>query len=581
MILFKLFIKRLILVALLLPLIVIPALYFTIQTKQGATWISHWLSNSNNNYQISVDKIIHSFTTPLQLEIKHLRVKRNGNEIINVESAMAAFNPNLFDDPNWLGHLQLQNGTVYIKNSSLTTLPLSSDWLLLKEIDLTVSTTKGDVFFQQVNAGISPWTPNDTVNYDSIFRLSALKFSMNQYAGEHLLILGRMKKGSFIIDAFGADLPHGDITGQVYKVKKGPWVINNLYLNHFRWQGSESLSDIYQWFSDLPPIEIKQLNIINASLEGNEWAFNDANLSLKNIKWQDGNWLAENEDSNAKFSAESTVFRELHIDDPIVKLKLNNRDIEIQQINARWQGGLIRVDGTWKNNELTLGNVIVSGIEYTLPANWRSLLHYQFPEWLQTLNINHLTSNRNVIVDVNDSFPFQLTLLDINGNDLHLIDHHRFNLWQGELSAYAHNATFNKVDLRYPAMTLRGNREQIDFAKVSAFISNGLIDGQLIVSQMNNQNFSLKLTGHNVPVDLLNHWGWQPSPMKGDGNIEFKLSQQEGEPSLTGQLEATNNQGQKILQIIPQREIREEDTAAKNTDDAEAQNLLVQSQVQE
>ena len=576
MILFKLFIKRLILAALLLPLIVIPALYFTIQTKQGAAWISHWLSNSNNHYQISVDEIIHSFATPLQLEVKHLRVKRNGNELINVESAIATFNPNLLDNSNWLGYLQLQNGSVYIKNSSLATLPLSSDWLLLKEIDLTVNTAKGNVNFQGVNAGISPWTPNDTVNYDSIFRLSALKFSMNPYTGEHLLILGRMKKGSFIIDAFGADLPHGDITGQFFKIKKGPWVINNLYLNHFRWQGSESLSDVYQWFSDLPPIEIKQLNVINASLEGNEWAFNDANLSLKNIKWQNGNWLAESEDSNAKFSAESTVFRELHIDDPIVKLKLNNRDIEIQQIIARWQGGLIRADGSWQNNELNLDNIIISGIEYTLPANWRSLLRYQFPEWLQTLNINHLTSNRNVIVDVNDSFPFQLTLLDINGNNLHLIDHNRFNLWQGELSAYAHNATFNKVDLRYPAMTLRGDREQIDFAKVSAFINDGLIDGHLTVSQADNQNFSLKLTGYNVPVDLLNHWGWQASPMKGDGNIEFKLSQQEGESSLTGRLEVTNHQGEKVLQVIPQQGTEAGNDTPKNTDDTETQNLPAQ-----
>jgi hypothetical protein len=563
--LLSLLIKRLILTLLVIPLIALPIAYFTLQTHQGAKWISHWLSNDNNNYQISIQQIRHSFTSPLRVDLKGLLVKRKGQEIINVADAFAIFNGNPLSNPNWLWHLQLENGRIIVKYPSLNGIQLRSDWLLIKNVELDITTPNNHIILRRVSAGIRPWTPNDTT-VDSSFRLSASTFSVNEHNCRNLLILGGMKKGNLIIESFGADLPNGDITGQIIQYRNNKvWQVNNLYLNHFRWQSEQSPLELFNKINIFSGLDIRQLNIIGASFEGPDWALNDASLSLQNIRWRKGQWSAQN-NSKINFNAESIVYGDLYLNDPIVKLGVTGHDIDIQQLNARWQGGLLKAEGQWRNDELTLNNVILSAVEYTLPSNWRSLIDYPFPDWLKSFKINNLKSGRNVIIDTNPQFPFQLTLLDIDGQNLTLLKDRRFSLWDGKLNIHADNATFNKIDIRYPRLEING--EQTDIAaEFSTFIDRGIMEGKLAADKSHRGGFTLDLTGQNVPLHALNAWHWQPTLPDREGSFYLTMSGLNSDTTVNGKLQATDEQGEKIEQTLAPKEA---DTVRQETENLSA-----------
>lgn len=500
-------IKQLFFILLLIPLIALPLLYLALQTGTGAGWLSKALSHYSD-YQIEIKQVNYSFSMPLQFELEQLQISNNNEQkLADIGRAVVIINPKFINTPNSLDNILLENGQVNLDLITPTDFTLNSNWLQLKNIDLVFNSALGRTELQQVNAGISPWKPNQIITPNSTFQLSAQKFNVNQLTGQHLLIKGRNRQGNLLIDTFGANLPNGEITAQAQRTRQGGWIVNNFYINRFRWQSAESLQQAGQAFfrslAKLPVIDIRQLDIINASLEGDQWALNEANLSLQDIQLQNGKWSAKA--GSANFSAGDVTFDSLQFSDPIIKLSLNHLDVVIEQASARWQGGLIKADGFWRHNKLELDDVTVSGVEYTLPENWRTFPDYQFPDWLQTVNVNSLQIGRSVVVDINSAFPFQLTWLEAEGKELRVISDRRAGLRRGELSVHANNATFNKIDLRYPVITLTANDEQIQFTKMNAFIGKGLIDGQLTVSQADIHRFSLNLTGENVPLDLLNY----------------------------------------------------------------------------
>ncbi len=134
------------------------------------------------------------------------------------------------------------------------------------------------------------------------------------------------------------------------------------------------------------------------------------------------------------------------LNDPIINMDFSPQGIALTQFSSRWANGVIRADGNWSRNDrrLTLNNLAVAGLEYTLPQNWRALWQDPLPDWLDGITVTRFTSNRNLIIDINPAFPFQLTSLDGNGENLQLARQHQWGIWSGKLSLNAAESTFNR-----------------------------------------------------------------------------------------------------------------------------------------
>ncbi|MFH3639787.1 hypothetical protein WAH83_23430, partial [Acinetobacter baumannii] len=76
------------------------------------------------------------------------------------------------------------------------------------------------------------------------------------------------------------------------------------------------------------------------------------------------------------------------------------------------------------------------------------------PAWLQSLTLKKFSASRNLIIDVDPAFPWQITALDGYGGELQLVKNGNWGVWNGSATLNAAAATFNRIDVRRPSLKL-------------------------------------------------------------------------------------------------------------------------------
>ncbi|HBV92529.1 MAG TPA: AsmA family protein, partial [Pantoea sp.] len=298
----------------------------------------------------------------------------------------------------------------------------------------------------------------------------------------------------------------------------------------------------------------------DARLQGPDWAVTDLDLTLRNVNWQGDDW--QSNDGSLALNASNFINGGFELNDPIVNLDFSPQGLALTQFSSRWANGVIRADGDWSRSDkrLTLKNLAIAGLEYTLPQDCRDRWQAALPAWLDSVAVTRFTSNRNLIIDINPAFPFQLTSLDGSGENLLLAQQHQWGIWSGKLSLNAAESTFNRTDLRHPSITLNADTQQIQVTELSAFSNKGLLEGTATVGQQPARPLTLQLTGRAVPVNVLQNWGWPALPLTGDSNMQLQLSGalaagQPLRPTVNGTLSVTTD-SQQVQQTMQAGEVR-------------------------
>ncbi|CAI2154792.1 AsmA family protein [Serratia quinivorans] len=551
------FIGKLLLTLLLLVVLAIALLYVIGQTRWAAGYLSRWVSD-NSEYRLSVAKISHSWDQPGQISLEDVQLAtKNQPPSLVAKRLDLGFSLRQLTEPRYFHSVTLRDGTLKLPQQNAV-LPIQADILQLSKMALQSNDESWQLNAQQVNAGITPWQPKagHPLGENNQFQFSAGTMTLNGIPASQVLVQGELKQNQLLLSNFGADLAQGDLTGVATRATDGSWQVERLRLSGVRLQTPLTLEQFWQRFTALPPITLKRFDLIDARLEGKEWAFNDLDLSLQNVTFQQGDWSSP--DGSLNFNASDLINGSFHLIDPIMNMRLSPAGIAIQQFTTRWEGGLLRTSGNWlrANNRLQLDEVAVAALEYTLPSDWRGLWLQQLPHWLAEVYVNKLTTNRNLIIDINPAFPFQITALDGYGSNLLLARDHQWGIWSGTLNLNGSEATFNKIDVRRPSLALNANDGQINVTDLSAFMPQGLLEAKATVEQLPGKPFTLSLNGRSVPVNTLQQWGWQPVPLEGDGNLQLQLkgllnSDGPFKSSLQGRLQATSKSGQTLEQQLP------------------------------
>src|SRR5690606_7616643 len=165
------------------------------------------------------------------------------------------------------------------------------------------------------------------------------------------------------------------------------------------------------------------------------------------------------------------IYGSLHLFDPILNTEFSPQGIAVRQFTTRWEGGMIRTSGNWlrEGKALVLDDAALAGLEYTLPQNWKQKWMQPLPAWLASLTLKKFNASRNLIIDIDPTFPWQLTALDGYGANLGLVQDHKWGIWSGNAILNASAATFNRVDVRRPSMTLAANASTVNISELSAF----------------------------------------------------------------------------------------------------------------
>lgn len=82
--------------------------------------------------------------------------------------------------------------------------------------------------------------------------------------------------------------------------------------------------------------------------------------------------------------------------------------------------------------------------------------------------------SRNLVIDIDPAFPWQITSLDGYGANLRLAQDHKWGVWGGNATLNGAAATFNRVDVRRPSLALNANAATVNITDLSAFTEKGI-----------------------------------------------------------------------------------------------------------
>ncbi|KEY53305.1 AsmA family protein [Citrobacter amalonaticus] len=550
------FIGKLILYVLIALLVVILGLYFLLQTRWGAEHISAWISE-HSDYQLSFEAMDHRFSSPSHILLKNVTFGRDGQPATLVAKAVdIGLSTRQLTHPRHVDTILLQNGTLNISPQTAP-LPFQSDRLQLQDMALNSPGSEWDLSAQRVNGGIIPWLPEagKVLGSKAQIQLSAGSLTLNDVPAANVLIEGSIDNEQVTLSTIGADIARGALTGVAKRHADGSWMVENLRLNDIRLQSDKSLADFFAPLNAIPSLQINRLEVTDARLQGPDWAVTDLDLSLRNLTFSKDDW--QTQEGKLSMNASEFIFGSLHLFDPILNAEFSPQGIALRQFTTRWEGGMVRTSGNWlrEGKALILDDAAIAGIEYTLPENWKQRWMQPLPTWLNSLTLKKFTASRNLVIDIDPTFPWQLTALDGYGANLGLVQNQKWGVWSGNATLNAAAATFNRVDVRRPSLSLAANANTVNISELSAFTERGILEATASVSQLPPRQTQISLNGRGVPVNVLQQWGWPALPIAGDGNIQLTASgtvQADAplKPTVNGQLHAVNANKQQVMQTM-------------------------------
>ncbi|EBH3548010.1 AsmA family protein [Salmonella enterica subsp. enterica serovar Brancaster] len=549
-------IGRLLLYVLIACLVVIFGFYFLLQTRWGADHVSNWVSE-NSGYHLTFDVMDHRFSAPSHLLLENVTFGRDGQPATLVAKTVdIGLSIRQLTAPLHVDTILLQDGTLNISVQTAP-FPFEADRLQLRNMALNSPGSEWRLSAQRVNGGVMPWHPEAgrVLGNKAQIQLSAGSLTLNDVPATNVLIEGSIDHNQVMLNTVGADMARGALTGVARRNADGSWVVENLRLNDIRLQSDKSLSEFFAPLTTVPSLQIGRLEVTDSSLQGPDWAVTDLDLSLRNLTLHKEDW--QSQEGKLSMNASEFIYGSLHLLDPILNAEFSPQGVALRQFTTRWEGGMVRTSGAWlrEGKALILDDTAIAGLEYTLPENWKQLWMKPLPDWLNSLTLKKFSASRNLVIDIDPAFPWQITALDGYGANLELVQHHQWGVWSGNATLNAAAATFNRVDVRRPSLSLTANASTVNISDLSAFTGKGILEATASVSQLPQRQTQISLNGRGVPMDVLQQWGWPALPIAGDGNIQLTASgniQADAplKPTVNGQLHAVNAQKQQITQTM-------------------------------
>lgn len=549
-------IGRLLLYVLIACLVVIFGFYFLLQTRWGADHVSNWVSE-NSGYHLTFDVMDHRFSAPSHLLLENVTFGRDGQPATLVAKTVdIGLSIRQLTAPLHVDTILLQDGTLNISVQTAP-FPFEADRLQLRNMALNSPGSEWRLSAQRVNGGVMPWRPEAgrVLGNKAQIQLSAGSLTLNDVPATNVLIEGSIDHNQVMLNTVGADMARGALTGVARRNADGSWVVENLRLNDIRLQSDKSLSEFFAPLTTVPSLQIGRLEVTDSSLQGPDWAVTDLDLSLRNLTLRKEDW--QSREGKLSMNASEFIYGSLHWLDPILNAEFSPQGVALRQFTTRWEGGMVRTSGAWlrESKALILDDTAIAGLEYTLPENWKQLWMKPLPDWLNSLTLKKFSASRNLVIDIDPAFPWQITALDGYGANLELVQHHQWGVWSGNATLNAAAATFNRVDVRRPSLSLTANASTVNISDLSAFTGKGILEATASVSQLPQRQTQISLNGRGVPMDVLQQWGWPALPIAGDGNIQLTASgniQADAplKPTVNGQLHAVNAQKQQITQTM-------------------------------
>lgn len=392
--------------------------------------------------------------------------------------------------------------------------------------------------------------PDSWLGYGD-FRLTASSVKVDDNLFKKFALRGKYHAALTEISEISGELNHGFFIGSGKRTTDGSITVDSLAMSGIGWQSNLSFDQLLTEISYPYPIFLKNIDLINANFQGKDWAISGLNAEIQKLGLINGSWNTSH--SKFELDASQLVIKNQQIEQLIANLETKNDRLNINKLSGYYEKGIFNLRGYWQrdNKSLTLDNVELGGILYTLPEHWLSFFAAPAPDWLSNLSIKQFTLSQSLLMNINSDFPFEFTGLNGSMTDVDFIKHQQWGFWQGKASFSADSGTLNQAMLRRPSMEIRQSGQASVAATVTTSTGQGVIKfGVLAKQQPSNVLFLLRSSGSNIDLSLLNQWGWEGLPREIIGDFDLTLQgnllAKSIQNTLNGELVAIPLQGKNL-----------------------------------
>lgn len=386
------------------------------------------------------------------------------------------------------------------------------------------------------------WQPSASFwgDFSGDFRIAAPRLDWQQQAFTNILLDGEKGKGNkahddWTIYGYSFEWLGASINGQAsIDTQARQLILNQLTMTDFHFQSDLTIdqltqqtnalvSDALRLDSDKPDniaLRIGRLDLIDSQIELNDLSLNQLNLSLLN--WQHGRSAWQQTDSQLSLSADSVLWHETVFDSPLLDLRFTPDDILIEGLSSKVWQGYLRANGEITPTSIALNQLTLNNIKAFLPSQWRTRVTDIFAPY-QDIQIDELDIGNLQLTDTTPERPFQLSGVNIDGNDLSIKQDNHYGLWQGTLVANAGFASINTIELVEPYISTHSQAGEWQLDQLTIPFKNGLLEatGHWGLAQP-AQPWQFTLTTDSAPLLLLKQWFDFPLPL--EGNIDSSLT---------------------------------------------------------
>lgn len=512
--------------------------YFVLQTTWGAKYAGQLLSYLIPNYDISIGKVSHSIANPYQITFEniHIQDKDHPNNTINAKKLILGLNPDHLLQYQSFDYIDLEEAqvTIFTDQPDITSQHLN---LINVSLNYEHSANQDKINLTNINGHITAWSSQSRKQQlNSHFNVTIEKMVYNDLQFESILIKGNQTDNQINILNFGANLAQAAITGKLIIKPDQSLIIEQLKVNNLNYQSDKEINYFTNLLANQPKISIKNLSILNSSLNIANLVIEKGNLEINNLNYNQG-WQIEQ--SNLIFSAQNLIWYNEIIDNPLLQWHADHNQIIIDHGLGYWNKGIIAFSGILQNQILSIDSLIASGIYFEFPYNWyqslnqASLINPLFSQ----IKIKQLTLMPSLIMSTDPILPFQFNAFEMFGKNISIQSNINALQLDGIVSMKAEYGSLNKVKLDKPdlILNLTSKCNQLTF---SSLVEQGLLEGTGCLTSLNNIQ-SLTMTVHAINSKILSSWYIVNNPP--DSNkFTIKLKGTLSPLKLSGEMETEN-----------------------------------------
>jgi hypothetical protein len=236
------------------------------------------------------------------------------------------------------------------------------------------------------------------------------------------------------------------------------------------------------FYLDRDRVENLQLNIAQINAPFDLWQQStELSLDADNIVWQGELWLS-----------------------PIVIASLTQDSLNIEQLSTVLHQGQINLSGQITPNALTLSELSVRGLKWHIEHPSQLQLLQSLSGQYDDITIKQAKINNAQVIYLASKNLWQVSGLDVEGDDLTLRNQGQFALWSGRLTASAN--TLNAFGLYSAQPWLDTHNREGNWVIDDLYIplENGLIDTKASMDmRLPSRPWSLVVDGFGIPSQTL------------------------------------------------------------------------------